>query len=143
MKYLVNGHEVELESTAPDVSIMRLSDRLMIRTPDGSCSAAVVNAGGKTWVSYRGRVYEIEQATRAKKAAAAGTGELHAPMPGVIVDILVAEGDRVAKGDKVVVLEAMKTQQPFLAPYDGLVISIPVQKGDQVLEGALLAKIEK
>lgn len=62
-------------------------------------------------------------------------------MPGQIVDILAAEGDTVTKGDKILVLEAMKTQQAFTAPFDGIVQKIAVQKGDQVGDGDLLALV--
>lgn len=60
-------------------------------------------------------------------------------MPGQIVDVLVKEGDAVHKGQKILVLEAMKTQQPFTAPFDGTVDKINVQKGKQVGDGEVLA----
>lgn len=63
-------------------------------------------------------------------------------MPGVIVDVLVAEGDTVTKGQKLLVLEAMKTQQPFTAPFDGKVTKLPITKGQQVIDGATLAVVE-
>jgi 3-methylcrotonyl-CoA carboxylase alpha subunit len=66
---------------------------------------------------------------------------MRAPMPGQIVDVLVSEGAKVAKGDKVLVLEAMKTQQAFLAPFDGVVEKLPVKKGEQVADGQLLALV--
>lgn len=62
-------------------------------------------------------------------------------MPGVIVDVLLEAGVTVMKGDKILVLEAMKTQQPFLAPFDGTLAEVKVSKGEQVGEGALLALV--
>jgi len=64
-------------------------------------------------------------------------------MPGQVVEVLAAEGDRVGKGDKLVILEAMKTQQAFLAPFDGTVTQMSCKKGEQVAEGALLASITR
>jgi 3-methylcrotonyl-CoA carboxylase alpha subunit len=64
-------------------------------------------------------------------------------MPGQIVDVLVAAGDTVSKGQKLIVLEAMKTQQPFNAPFDGTVITLNAVKGAQVKDGELLVVVEE
>jgi 3-methylcrotonyl-CoA carboxylase alpha subunit len=63
-------------------------------------------------------------------------------MPGMIVDVLVAEGDSVVAGQKILVLEAMKTQQPFNAPFDGVVRKLNAVKGVQVSGDDLLAVVE-
>lgn len=63
-------------------------------------------------------------------------------MPGQIVDVLVSEGDTVVKGQKILVLEAMKTQQPFNAPLDGVVAKLNATKGTQVVSDELLAVVE-
>ncbi len=140
MKQLVNGQEVELSRDGAEVT--RLHDRLMVRTASGAASAVAVRHGDKTLVSYKGRVYEIEKPGQKRGSSAAHSGEIHAPMPGVIVDVLVQAGDRVEKGQKLIVLEAMKTQQPMLAPFVGSVVSVPVAKGQQVIDGALLVHIQ-
>lgn len=67
---------------------------------------------------------------------------MRAPMPGQIVDVLVERGANVTKGEKILVLEAMKTQQPFTAPFDGVVEKLDVTKGQQVAEGAVLAVVK-
>ena len=64
-----------------------------------------------------------------------------APLPGVITKILVATGQKVKKGDTVLVLEAMKMENNIEAPCDGTLKKFMVQKGDSVLEGAPLAVI--
>ena len=74
--------------------------------------------------------------------AAAGDGALVAPMPGRIVAVEVAVGDRVAKGQRIVVIEAMKMEQALLAPFDGTVAELGPAAGAQVSEGTLLARIE-
>lgn len=63
-------------------------------------------------------------------------------MPGSIVEVRAVEGQAVERGDKLVILEAMKTQQSFEAPFAGTVTSLPVSTGDQVVEGQLLALVE-
>lgn len=140
MRRFVNGEPFEFQTS--EATVVRTSDRLIVKTGDGAHSAAAVRMGDTVHVSYRGRTYLIEKATRTKGAGGGGSGELRAPMPGLIVDVLVAVGAPVAKDDRILVLEAMKTQQPFVAPFDGIVKQIDVAKGDQVAEGALLALVQ-
>jgi 3-methylcrotonyl-CoA carboxylase alpha subunit len=57
--------------------------------------------------------------------------------------VLVSVGDKVTKGQKLIVLEAMKTQQPFNAPFDGTVKALNAVKGAQVNDGELLVVVEE
>ena len=70
-------------------------------------------------------------------------GSLVAPMPGVVRQVCVAVGDAVAKGDVLLVLEAMKMETPIRAPGAGTVTELRAGAGDQVEAGALLAVIEE
>ena len=69
-------------------------------------------------------------------------GSLLAPMPASVVKVGVEAGQDVAKGDVVVVLEAMKMQHTIAAPTDGVVTELAVVAGQQVESGAVLAVIE-
>ncbi len=141
MKRFVNGVETELPDDAAEVTAG--PDRLYVRTPEGTQTAVAIREGDSVLVSYRGRQFTVERGrARGKGHSAASSGELHAPMPGLIVDVMVIVGQAVSKGDRLVVLEAMKTQQPFAAPFDGVVDKVGVQKGDQVIDGALLVHIK-
>mgnify|MGYP000887720659 CR=1 FL=1 len=60
------------------------------------------------------------------------------PLPGVILDVNVKEGDMVKRGQKLMILEAMKMENVIESSADGKVISIKANKGDSVLEGASL-----
>ncbi|MFN2260015.1 MAG: biotin carboxylase N-terminal domain-containing protein [Parasphingopyxis sp.] len=75
-------------------------------------------------------------------AGAASDGAILSPMPGKIIAVSVGEGDVVAKGDKLLTLEAMKMEHTLVAPFDGTVAELDAQEGGQVSEGALLARIE-
>ena len=80
-------------------------------------------------------------APAAKPAAATTAVDGHAiktPLPGVIIDVKVNVGDTVAKGQTVVVLEAMKMENNINADRDGKVTDIRVAKGDTVADGAVL-----
>ncbi|MCQ2117114.1 MAG: biotin/lipoyl-binding protein [Bacteroidales bacterium] len=77
-----------------------------------------------------------------KAAAPAGAGvTVNSPLPGVILEVSVKEGDVVKKGQKVMLLEAMKMENVIEATADGTVTSIKVNKGDSILEGAPLLTI--
>jgi glutaconyl-CoA/methylmalonyl-CoA decarboxylase subunit gamma len=63
------------------------------------------------------------------------------PLPGVILDILVKQGDSVKAGQKLFVLEAMKMENDINSDRDGKIVTIHVQKGDSVMEGDTLVDI--
>ena len=73
---------------------------------------------------------------------AVSDGSLRAPMPGKIVAAPVKAGDKVVKGQPVVVLEAMKMEHALTAPFDGVVESATAAVGEQVTEGAVLAVVK-
>jgi propionyl-CoA carboxylase alpha chain len=64
-------------------------------------------------------------------------------MPGSVLRVEVEPGDRVAKGQAVLVLEAMKMEHQIAAPADGVVSGVHVEKGQQVEAGAVLAIIQE
>ena len=70
--------------------------------------------------------------------APAGGHSIKTPLPGVIIDVKVNVGDTVAKGQTVVILEAMKMENNINADRDGKVVAIQVAKGDTVADGAVL-----
>ena len=64
-------------------------------------------------------------------------------IPGTVLDILVKEGQIVAKGDDVIILDAMKMQNKLKSMADGKVIKIAVKKGDKVSKGTFLLELEE
>ncbi|MCD0449981.1 ATP-grasp domain-containing protein [Actinocorallia sp. API 0066] len=100
--------------------------------PDGT---VWIGAGGRAWA-----VRERERTLRAGAAAAAG-GVLRSPMPGTVLAVKVAEGDLVAAGQPIVVVEAMKMEHTVTAAVAGTVTALPVRAGSQVALDAVLAEI--
>ena len=83
-----------------------------------------------------------DDAPAANKTAVNKANAVKAPLPGVITDILVAEGDEVKVGDTVIVLEAMKMANNLAAEKDGKVTAICVKVGESVMEDDALVVIE-
>ena len=79
--------------------------------------------------------------SRGGAAAAANGDTLASPMQGTIVKIAVANGDTVAEGDLIVVLEAMKMEQPLTAHKSGVIKDLSTSTGDTVSAGTVLANI--
>ncbi|MCA1644110.1 MAG: methylcrotonoyl-CoA carboxylase [Chloroflexi bacterium] len=94
-------------------------------------------AGGR---AYRfSRPPELtDEATAGLRGAYAGGGRLTAPMPGRVVKIAVARGERVGQNQPLMVLEAMKMEHIIEAPHPGVVTELCVQVGEQVPSGAQL-----
>ncbi len=106
--------------------------RLEVSLPAGLGSAGAAPAGGPARARRGG----------GKRAAATTSGDaLTAPMQGTIVKIAVAEGDTVAEGDLVVVLEAMKMEQPLSAHKAGVVTGLTAAIGDVLPAGATICEI--
>jgi len=98
-------------------------------------------------VLLRGQLYEVsveDERQRLLRKAAGGdvaqTGEykLKAPMPGLVVDVPVQEGDEVIKGQNLVILESMKMQNELKSPRDGVVGRIRVKSGDSVKQNSVM-----
>jgi len=68
--------------------------------------------------------------------------EIHAPMPGLILEVSVKENQEVKEGDSLCVLEAMKMENALLAPCDGIIKAVTIKKGQTVDKGDLLIEFK-
>lgn len=73
---------------------------------------------------------------------AGSAGQLNAPMPGKILDLMVGEGDEVEENEPVIILEAMKMENELKSPATGVVISVSIATGDNVEKNQPLLEIE-
>ena len=77
-----------------------------------------------------------------KAAAPAGAETIKAPMPGTILNILGKPGQKVAKGDTLLILEAMKMENEIVSPRDAVVAGVSVNKGESVDSGTPLVSLQ-
>ena len=119
---------------------------------DGRSYESFVYQGEEDWdVLLRGRQYQVkvedEREKRLKAAAGGGVaegGEFHlkAPMPGLVVAILVEEGQPVQKGQVMLILESMKMQNELKAPRDGTIGRIRVKAGESVEQKQAMLSVQ-
>jgi acetyl/propionyl-CoA carboxylase alpha subunit len=86
---------------------------------------------------------DVDEAAAEHGSAAAGLGSIAAPMPGTVIRVLVAAGDRVHSRQPLLVLEAMKMETPVSSPYDAVVKALHVKEGAAVAAGALLIELQE
>ncbi|MGI5415279.1 acetyl/propionyl/methylcrotonyl-CoA carboxylase subunit alpha [Actinomadura luteofluorescens] len=109
-------------------------------------SFASARDGSTLWLGRDGHAWALSEHVRAEggaDAGAAGDGVLRSPMPGTVLAVKAAEGDRVEAGQPLVVVEAMKMEHTVTAPLAGVVAKLPVRAGAQVALDAVLAVIEE
>ena len=94
-------------------------------------TSILISEGGQTWALAPFRT-----------ARGAADGAILAPMPGRVIAVEVETGARVVRGQKLLVLEAMKMEHALTAPFDGTLAALHATTGAQVTEGALLARID-
>ena len=112
-------------------------------------------SNGRADVMVNGQSYSVEIADAGAASAPAVTATapapaakpaagraVNSPLPGVVLDILVAVGDRVGTGQRLMILEAMKMENNIDSDREGTVKEIKVATGDSVLEGDVLLTIE-
>jgi len=100
---------------------------------------AAARLGGR--LRQLGIGHVVEQAAHASDGAH-GESTVVAPMPGTVIRVLAAEGDRVEQRQPLLVIEAMKMETPLVSPFDATVLRVHVAEGDRVTGGALLVELE-
>jgi len=130
-----------------DIAVTMLpaeAGRLRAACGDAVLAASYVFAGDRLHLACGRHDFAIAETLYRPPghAEAAAERELRAPMNGRIVAVLAAAGDRVKKGQRVVILEAMKMQHEMAARCDATVEALPVKVGDQVATRQLLASLQ-
>jgi len=143
---------IEVDGLAHTVDIRPVGQHGFSLLLDGHSISAIVHRSGETYQVITGGVphsvhVETERQRLMKQiAGVAGTAkrraEITAPMPALVVRIEVQEGERVEKGQGLVVLEAMKMENEIKSPDGGVVKRIAVTPGSTVEKGQTLVTLE-
>lgn len=129
-KYKINGNEYtvklnKIEEKEAEVEVNGTTYQVELLTEKKETPRPVIK-----------RVAPAATAPKATPSPSAGSkGGIKAPLPGVILDVVVSVGDEVKRGQKVAVLEAMKMENNINSDREGKVLEVKVQKGDSILEG--------
>ncbi len=132
-KLKINGNDyavtvTNIEDTVAEVEVNGIPFRVEIERPAKKQSVPLsrINKPAKVEANI------VRQSTSGQETV------ITSPLPGVILDVVVKEGETVKKGQKLLVLEAMKMENVIESSTDGKIISLKINKGDSVLEGAPL-----
>ncbi|OPL17721.1 MAG: hypothetical protein AVO35_08635 [Candidatus Aegiribacteria sp. MLS_C] len=141
-------YKIKVNGNTYTVNIGRVTDDSVDVTLDGRTYKVEVEApakkASKTPVLSRRREV-INAADGPVRTSPPGvpvdTGAVVAPLPGVILKLMVKEGDAVTEGQPVAIMEAMKMENEIEAPVSGRVVQLMVKEGENVLENAVIMKI--
>ncbi|HEX2773210.1 MAG TPA: biotin carboxylase N-terminal domain-containing protein [Micromonosporaceae bacterium] len=131
------------DASPPTVALVSAEpDRVVLEVGGVRQSYAVHRAGPQVFVdTAAGSVTLTELPRLAVPTVDLAAGSLVAPLPGAVAAVHVTTGQRIAAGDLLLTLEAMKLEHPVLAPVAGTVVELPVAPGAQVDAGAVLAVV--
>ena len=138
-KFKINGNEYNVdinsvEGNTADVTVNGASYKVEMESPIAPAAPVAAPAAPAPATAAA--------APAPAPSAGSGAGKaITSPLPGVIIEVSVKEGQAVKAGQKVAVIEAMKMENEIQASSDGTVTAVLVNKGDSVLEGAEIVKI--
>jgi glutaconyl-CoA/methylmalonyl-CoA decarboxylase subunit gamma len=138
-KFTINGNQYETE-------VLSIEDNIAEIEVNGTLYKVEVDKTLKTTktpklvrqVAVPSTDSHPSVAKTSSPAGPKGAGSIKSPLPGVILEVFVREGDDVKMGQKLLLLEAMKMENNIEADKAGKVVSIQKQKGDNVMEGDVL-----
>ncbi len=136
----LRGRTVHVDGTVGESMRVRIDARPVEAWVRRQGETITVERDGRVF-RFRLRDPRAPKLARRRSREDSSRGELHAPMPGLVVQVLTHEGEDVEAGHPVVVVEAMKMQNALVAPLKGRVRSIPVAPGTAVESGQLLLAI--
>ncbi len=148
---LINENNIWMENPSKSLQIVKQNDEtLLLITPNKVYTITCLNINHETktlTLLYNGNKFnasitepidEILKSMGLENALTPKISDMKAPMPGLVLQILVNPGDEVNKGDKILVLEAMKMENAIKSPTDGIVNDVHVSQGMAVDKNQIL-----
>ena len=136
-KFTIRGNEYEVDIKSFDDGIAKLDVNGTLYNVELHKEEQVA----KTPIIQRSAITNPHSVHKIKKAGG-NIFKVVAPLPGIIMQVLVKVGDEIKKEDNLLIYEAMKMENKLLSEKDGIVKSIKVNVGDNVLQGDVLLEIE-
>jgi len=121
---------IEIVATSPDELELRIDGKLYV--------VPYAVQGTTISFAFEGEIYFAEVTDKGARKARQRDHSTEAPMPGLVLKILVKQGDVVAKGAPLLILEAMKMEHQIVAPADGTVAAVNCVEGELVQPGVEL-----
>ena len=115
----------------------------LLKTNGKQHRVVVARKGKDRWIWVDGHIHALKVVTGRPRVDTQEEGSLTAPMNGIVLKVLVKEGDRVKKKQPLVMLEAMKMQYEISSPGEGVVRSVNCKEGDQVEGGTALITLDE
>ena len=136
----VSGSASVVETQRGVYSVLLGNRSFAVRIPGNGIEPAEVWVGNRRY--FISQADARDSAGRHKGASAAGPKEVRAQMPGKVISVLVAAGERVEAGQGLIIVEAMKMQNEMRSPKDGVVSRIKAAAGATVAQGEVLMIVE-
>lgn len=148
LDFTLQSHGGGWQLTLPNGSFMEILEArvegsfLWIRTAEALWRIPFLITSDEVQLLWKGYLYRFRRPNPTGASSHAhAEGTLMAPMPGLITRVFVQEGQSVAAGERLLVLEAMKTEQSLRAPFDGVVTQLNAREGEIVQEGTILVEV--
>lgn len=134
--YKINNKEytVSINSCTDTQAVVTVNDKVY-QVEMTKVNQPVVNTP-KYDTQENNNLHDVESGAKSE----GGGTFIAAPLPGVILDIKVKNGDSIKVGQTIAILEAMKMENEILSEFNGVVSSVEVNPGDSVLEGTVIIK---
>lgn len=159
LKMRLNGmpHEMDITALRPDVEVSIDGRRHTLRETGGTGAERHVRldgediryhqarSGNRAFLHLDGRnwIVEFVDPRDAAREKVLGSGDIRAPMPGVVVSVEKRPGDTVSTGDTILTIESMKLQTNLTAERNGVLAEILKSEGDVFEKGAVVARLEE
>ena len=141
----IGGQQTEVDPRESGIEIIAVrADEMELRVNDRVHVVPYAVHGSTVSFSFDGEIYFADVADKGVRAKARHRdASMSAPMPGLVLKILVREGDVVAKGAPLLILEAMKMEHQIVAPRDGEIAAIHCREGELVQGGVELVTLKE
>jgi 3-methylcrotonyl-CoA carboxylase alpha subunit len=147
-------YQIELSNKIHHAKLKSIDDQVIEVIIDGYYYTAFISCDlfGNTWLTYEGLVFNLKREDQLPaefdlNSIGASSGEksgiIKSQMPGKVVKVNVAEGDKVSEGDVIVIVESMKMENNLLAEIDGIVEAVNAETGEMVDSSKVLVKIKE